>query len=105
MSLFKSFALLGLVAQASAFPSHLSEAVMQGKQEASREYAELEARCPHAQALAKRQAPGVTPPFDASEQYVSTTGEYAFVAPSSTDARGPCKISHVSVFEKKLTYR
>ena len=44
--------------------------------------------CPFAQE--KRQAPGVTPPFDASQQYVSNTGEHAFVAPGPTDQRGPC---------------
>ncbi|KAF2228837.1 Cloroperoxidase [Viridothelium virens] len=38
----------------------------------------------------KRQAPGVTPPFDPSLQYVDTTGQYAFVAPGEGDQRGPC---------------
>jgi hypothetical protein len=38
----------------------------------------------------KRQLPGVIPPFDAEVQYVSNTGQYAFVAPGATDARGPC---------------
>lgn len=35
----------------------------------------------------KRQS---TPSFDASAQYISTTGDYAFVAPGSGDQRGPC---------------
>ncbi|WPH01539.1 Hypothetical protein R9X50_00438500 [Acrodontium crateriforme] len=34
--------------------------------------------------------PLVPPPFDAASQYVSTSGQYAFVAPGPTDARGPC---------------
>ncbi|MCJ1441811.1 MAG: hypothetical protein MMC23_002303 [Stictis urceolatum] len=38
----------------------------------------------------KRQAPGITPPFDAEQQYVSNTGAHAFVAPSGDDQRGPC---------------
>jgi hypothetical protein len=29
-------------------------------------------------------------PFDAASQYISTSGEYAFVPPTSTDQRGPC---------------
>jgi len=50
-------------------------------------------------ALAKRQAvnpdsgaplPLLPPPFDAAQQHVSTTGQYAFVPPGSGDARGPC---------------
>lgn len=40
--------------------------------------------------FSKRQAPGVIPPFDAASQYVSTSGDYAFVAPGSGDQRGPC---------------
>ncbi|KAK4574868.1 hypothetical protein LTR86_001710 [Recurvomyces mirabilis] len=28
--------------------------------------------------------------FDAAAQYISTTGDHAFVAPSATDQRGPC---------------
>ncbi|KAI9727902.1 MAG: hypothetical protein M1828_005307 [Chrysothrix sp. TS-e1954] len=32
----------------------------------------------------------VQPPFDAKSQYVSTSGKYKFVAPSASDARGPC---------------
>ena len=38
----------------------------------------------------KRQAPGVTPPFDAAQQYVSNQGAHAFVPPSGNDQRGPC---------------
>lgn len=45
--------------------------------------------------LAKRQstaAPDLVSYFDASLQYVSTTGEHAFVAPNfeAGDVRGPC---------------
>ncbi len=103
-------ALVGVAAQpAWSFPSYLSEAMIQirsadhkaqvenakldqrepgcsfAKREAS---AEAEPGCPYANQ--KRQAPGVTPPFDASQQYVSNTGSHAFVAPGPNDQRGPC---------------
>jgi len=39
---------------------------------------------------AKRQTPLSIPPFDAAAQLVSTIGAHAFVAPQSTDQRGPC---------------
>ena len=32
----------------------------------------------------------VQPAFDAKTQYVSTSGQYAWVAPGPTDQRGPC---------------
>lgn len=32
--------------------------------------------------------PAVPPPFSAAQQHVSTSGQYAFVAPSASDARG-----------------
>lgn len=38
----------------------------------------------------KRQAPGVTPPFDPTVQYVSNQGAHTFNAPSGSDQRGPC---------------
>lgn len=47
--------------------------------------------CPHMKEHSKRQAPGVTPPFDAAQQYVSNTGTHRFVAPGPNDQRGPCK--------------
>ncbi|MCJ1449956.1 hypothetical protein MMC28_000284 [Mycoblastus sanguinarius] len=68
----------------SAFPSLLSEAFVKAR---NAEPAQVDSPCPH---LAKRQAPGVTPPFNAAEQYVSNTGQFAFVAPGSGDQRGPC---------------
>ncbi|KAF2100903.1 Cloroperoxidase [Rhizodiscina lignyota] len=37
--------------------------------------------------FAKRQLKGVTPPFDAEQQYVSNQGAHAFVAPSGNDQR------------------
>ena len=76
-----------LANHAFAFPSILSEAFI-NKRNAER--ASIDSPCPHMNELAKRQAPGVTPPFDPSQQYVSTTGEHAFVAPGPTDQRGPC---------------
>lgn len=105
---FSTFALVGFAAQqASAFPSRLSEALIQirsADRQAEIEHARLEERkpgCPFAKRVAepeacpyareKRQAPGVTPPFDASQQYVSNTGDHAFVAPGPNDQRGPCE--------------
>jgi hypothetical protein len=38
----------------------------------------------------KRQAPGIVPGFNAQAQYIDTTGAHAFVAPSTSDLRGPC---------------
>lgn len=32
----------------------------------------------------------IQPAFDAQSQYVSTSGQYEWVAPGPTDARGPC---------------
>lgn len=84
-----SVVLLALAANhVSAFPSMLSEAFL-NKQNADPALAD--SPCPHMAALAKRQAPGVIPPFDAATQYVSNTGAHAFVAPGPTDQRGPCK--------------
>ncbi|KAI0194251.1 hypothetical protein F4808DRAFT_474884 [Astrocystis sublimbata] len=75
------------VRQAQAFPAHLSEAFLQlrGENEARLNSNGLP-DCP----FAKRQAVGITPPFNAQEQYVSNKGAHAFVAPSSKDLRGPC---------------
>lgn len=107
---FSTLALVGIAAQpALSFPSYLSEAMIQirtADQKAKDANAKLEQRepgCPFAKreasaeakpgcpyAREKRQAPGVTPPFDASQQYVSNTGSHAFKAPSATDQRGPC---------------
>ena len=103
-------ALMGIAAhQVSSFPSYLSEAMIQirsADRQSQVEQAQIETRkpgCPFAKrdpeaeaepgcpfAKEKRQAPGVTPPFDASQQYVSNTGDHAFVAPGPTDQRGPC---------------
>lgn len=42
-------------------------------------------------ATEKFQATSRAPAFNATEQYVSNKGQYAFVAPDLTvDARGPC---------------
>lgn len=106
-----SIALLALSAhQVSAFPSHLSEVFLQNRDADS---AQLVSPCPHAfelakraaaegSGVAKRQAPGVVPPFNAAEQYVSNQGQYAFVAPGPTDQRGPCKSSRITA-EVKLS--
>lgn len=91
--------LLALAANyVSAFPSMLSETFLNKR---NAEPALAESPCPHMAALAKRQAPGITPPFDAATQYVSNTGTHKFVAPGPTDQRGPCKC-HLSTFHLNL---
>lgn len=96
-----SLALLAFSAQhVSAFPAILSEAMIQirGANEAQARDNGVGAGCPYkreanAEAAAcpmKRQAKGIIPPFDAAQQYVSNTGEHAFVPPSGNDQRGPC---------------
>lgn len=40
--------------------------------------------------MQKRQDRGTNVPFDAKSQYISTSGQYAWVAPGPTDLRGPC---------------
>ena len=96
-TMLASFALLALsVYQVFAFPSHLSDAFLQNR---NADPAHIDSPCPHmvelaitkGSEIAKRQAPGTTPPFNAAEQYVSNQGQYEFVAPGPTDQRGPCK--------------
>ena len=103
-TMFAFFALLALsVYQVSAFPSQLSEALLQKRQA---DPIQIDSPCPHIAELAKRaatdgsenakrQAPGVVPPFNAAEQYVSNQGQHSFVAPGPADQRGPCKCSHI----------
>jgi hypothetical protein len=84
-----SLAILALSAQnVAAFPAMLSEAMIQirGANEVQAHASGVEAGCP----FSKRQAKGITPPFDAAQQYVSNQGENAFVPPSGNDQRGPC---------------
>lgn len=54
----------------------------------------LEAGITERQAVASPQGAGALPrtppPFDAQAQLVSTSGQYKFVAPGPTDARGEC---------------
>ncbi|CAJ2509352.1 Uu.00g143780.m01.CDS01 [Anthostomella pinea] len=71
----------------SAFPAHLAETFSKLRSASDiRSEPNGIPSCP----FAKRQLPGVDPPFDAETQYVSNTGDHAFVAPSSNDQRGPC---------------
>ena len=97
-------AVLALSAQqVSAFPSLLSEAFLNKR---NPDPALAGSPCPHMAAeLAKRQAPGVTPPFNAAEQYVSNMGANEFVAPGPTDQRGPCEYNVVRFYQLiKLMY-
>lgn len=83
--MFASLAVLDFSAtQVSAFPPLLSEPFLHGR--AANPYPGLiDTPCPHMAAeLAKRQAPGVTPLFNAAQQYESNTGAHAFVAPGLT---------------------
>ncbi|RYC57927.1 heme-thiolate peroxidase [Xylaria longipes] len=85
MKWFLSLLLLLFLAtsRVSAFPRHLPEAL--------RTASEVRAASEISGCLfAKRQAAGITPPFNAQQQYVSNTGDHAFVAPSSSDRRSPC---------------
>lgn len=85
-------AVLAFSAQhAAAFPALLSEAMIQirGSNEAQARATGVEGGCP----FSKRQAKGITPPFDAAQQYVSNQGAHAFVPPSGNDQRGPCMFS------------
>ena len=89
LSMLPSILLSAFAARnALAFPSLLSEAFINKR---NAEPATVDSPCPHMKEMVKRQAPGVTPPFDAATQYVSNQGEYAFVAPGPTDQRGPCQ--------------
>lgn len=92
----KSFAVaaaaLGLFAQSNAFPALMTDPNSPLVQEAMAKG--LLSR-DNIEALVKRQdqgvgAPEVAPIFNASEQYVSNQGQYKYVAPGPTDARGPC---------------
>ncbi len=103
-----SLAILALSAQnVSAFPAGLSEAMIQirGANEAQARSTGVEGGCPFkrqadaakaveaaskAKEVAKRQAKGVIPPFNAQQQYVSNQGVHAFNPPSGDDQRGPC---------------
>jgi hypothetical protein len=68
-----------------AFPSRMFDMSM--TEEEKRTISEIAATI-ESEAKERRQL--VTPTFDASTQHVSTTGKYAYVAPSSSDLRGPC---------------
>ncbi|RWA09762.1 heme-thiolate peroxidase [Xylaria grammica] len=72
---------------ASAFPRYLSQAFLHPRSASEgRTISNGLPGCP----FVKRQAAGVTPPFDAKQQYVSNAGKHAFVPPSGSDRRGPC---------------
>lgn len=96
-----SLAVLALSAQhVSAFPALAAEGMIKTRSDnnANAEIRGIEAGCPHKREAGapetgspvKRQAAGVTPPFNAASQYVSNTGANAFVAPGPGDQRGPC---------------
>lgn len=84
-----SILLLGLyLTEALAFPALFSGSFANQK---ATELSGADHPCPHVKQQYKRQAPGIAPPFDAAQQYVSNTGTHRFVAPGPNDQRGPCK--------------
>lgn len=74
MKSYTSVATLAMVSVTNAFPGILDQ---------------LEARS-NTKLLERQQAPDLSTRFNAAEQYVSTSGEHAFVAPTGNDQRGPC---------------
>lgn len=70
-----------------AFPSHMFD--LNINEEEKRELAGIAAAI-EAGAKSKRIGTPLAPGFSASQQYVSTTGQYAFVPPGANDLRGPC---------------
>jgi hypothetical protein len=70
-----------------AFPSRMFDLSM--SEEEKRAIAGVAAAI-EAGAKKKRVGTPLAPGFSASQQYVSTTGEHAFVPPGPTDLRGPC---------------
>jgi Peroxidase, family 2 len=73
--------------QIVAFPSQMFDVSMseEEKREITRIAASIEAS-----AKTRRAGTPIAPGFSASEQYVSNTGDHAFVPPGSGDLRGPC---------------
>lgn len=85
-------AAFGLFSQTLAFPALMTEPDSPLVQEALAKGLITRDRI---EELQKRQDQGtgaaaLVPIFDASEQFVNTTGAHAFVAPGKGDARGPC---------------
>ena len=78
-------ALAFCVTEVIAFPSRMFDMSM--SEEEKRTIAEIAATI---ETGAKERRQLITPTFDASKQHVSTTGTYAYVAPKSSDLRGPC---------------
>jgi len=92
-------AALGLFAQSNAFPALMTNPDSPLVKEAVRKGL-LERDVVDA-LIKKRQdqgtgAPEVAPVFDASSQFVSTSGQYKFVPPGPLDARGECPGLNVS---------
>lgn len=79
-------ALLGLVAQAAAFPFVANDVV------AKRQTVGIPSTDAGKAISAARDNCGPTRclTFDAKEQYVSTTGEHAYRSPAADEIRGPC---------------
>jgi len=92
-------AALGLFAQSNAFPALMTNPDSPLVKEAVRKG--LLTRDTLDALIEKRQdqgtgAPEFAPVFDASSQFVSTSGKYKFVPPGPLDARGECPGLNVS---------
>jgi hypothetical protein len=83
-----SFWLAVLASIAVAFPSRMFDLSM--SEEEKRTIAGVAAAIEAGSKNIKRTGTPLAPGFDASQQYVSTNGEYAYVPPAANDLRGPC---------------
>ena len=83
-----SLYLAALASCAVAFPSRMFDVAI--SEEEKRAIAGVAAAIEAGAKTMKRTGTPIAPGFDASQQYVSTSGQYAYVAPTATDLRGPC---------------
>lgn len=75
---------------AYAFPKNMDFMTAPLREEAVRRFAEAKRSVDAAAPQGAGALPATPPPFDAKSQYISTTGQYAFVAPGPNDQRGEC---------------
>jgi hypothetical protein len=85
---YYSFWLAVLASNAVAFPSRLFD--LSRSEEEKRTIADVSAAIKAGSKNIKRTSTPLAPGFDASQQLVSTSGEFAYVPPTANDLRGPC---------------
>lgn len=83
-----SSCLLALASSALAFPSRMFELSM--SEEEKRAITGLAAAIEASAKNEKRAGLPTAPGFNAAQQYISNTGQYAYVPPGPNDLRGPC---------------